>query len=68
MSESSERNNNYQNWIVFYKWKGNFYRKTVLAHNKQEAENIVVEKLISEGKGTDCLIIGVTAELDIDRI
>lgn len=66
MSESNDCVVNYQNWIVFYKWKGNFYRKTVLALNKQEAEDIVVEKLIAEGKGTDSLIIAVIPELGIN--
>lgn len=57
-------NNDCLKWIVFYKWKGNFYKKTIVAKNEQEAEDKAVNKLIEEGRGTDCLLVAIVPELD----
>lgn len=56
-------NSNSSRWIVFYKWKGNFYRKTVTAKDEAEAEEIAVKTLIDEGKGTDCILVAIVPEL-----
>lgn len=55
--------NNCFKWVVFYKWKGNFYKKIVVASNESEAEEIAVKNLIDEGKGTDCFLIAIVPEL-----
>lgn len=51
-------------WIVFYKWKGNFFQRVVLASNAAEAEDIVVDLLIKENKATDCIIVAVAPYLE----
>lgn len=56
----SEQNNCVDNdWLVFYKWRGQVYSLKIKACSQEEAEDKAVNYLIQHGKATNCKIISV---------